>query len=1050
MKIQRFIQLLALCCCLWALPAQAKVKLPRLISDGIVFQRHAPIRVWGWADPRERVTLSFLGETYKARADKNGQWSITLPAQEAGGPYTLKVNELEVNNVLIGEVWLCSGQSNMETPMGRVAEMFPQEIAAINNPMIRHFKTALRHDVNGAADDLQGTWQEATPQHILDFSATAYFFGKYLYEHFKVPIGLFNSSVGGSPIEAWLSPEAANRFPDLKGQLKQLTDRALQDSVRQAMQALRNNAGNGRNGGGAAPVPPPPPVDAGAAKWMRADWDDADWAHIYMPGYLGEKNILFNNGVIWLRKTVELPPSWEGRSGYLRMGTLVESDSAFVNGQYVGSTGYQYPPRKYAIPAGVLKTGKNVIAIRLTGNSRGGFVEEKPYKLMAGTESIDLTGDWKYRIGLDSPPQPAWPRRGGAAALRIPVPGQNSPTALYNAMIAPAKAYTIKGVVWYQGEANAGQANYGERFEALVDTWRTTFDKPDLPVIYVQLPNFMKPERYQANSSWAVTRDIQRRSLAIPHTGMIVTLGLGEWNDIHPLNKRDVGYRLALQARRIAYGETGFVSHGPQFSRIEARRDGSLILTFDTDGSRIDSNLRLRGFFVAGTDGKYMEAEATPIAADKVKVWSNAVRWPQSVRYAWADNPMDANLKDVEGLPAGTFQAGIELPADTSSLPLVYDVENRGIDFPAPDMPTMDKLPAIETLPDPFAWSDGKGRSTDFADWSRHRAEIIRKLQHYEIGEKPAVDRRHIRASMDKDTLVVEITRNGQTLRLTAPITYPDERPDAATRYPAIIGIGSGNGSLPADIFNRRNIAQIAFNFTQVMSHTQKRGSEPINRLYPELEHIGAYSAWSWGISRLIDGLEMVGAKSGIDLKHLAVSGCSFAGKMALFAGALDERIALTIAQEPGGGGAAAWRVSETLGNVETLGRTNYAWFMESMAQFKEQNIARLPIDHHELCALVAPRALLMLGNTDYEWLADEAGYVSCQAARKVWEQFGIASRMGFSIVGGHPHCMVPDSQRPEVEAFVDRFLLGKKEADTDITFAPNFEKVDWEKWVKW
>jgi sialate O-acetylesterase len=1029
------------------LPAQAKVRLPQLISDGIVFQRNEPIRIWGWADPNERVTVSFMGTTAKTRANKSGHWTIELPAQQAGGPYTLNVNELKVDNILIGEVWLCSGQSNMETPMGRVAEMFPQEIAAIDNPMIRHFKTALRYNVDGAADDLQGVWKEATQENILNFSATAYFFGKYLYEHFKVPIGLFNSSVGGSPIEAWLSPQAAKQFPDLAEQLQQLTDRALQDSAQQVMRKLREGA-RGRASAPAAGEQPKP-VDAGAGKWMRTDWNDTDWAQIYMPGYLSEKNVVFNNGVIWLRKTVELPPSWNGKSGYLRMGTMVDSDSAFVNGQFVGSTGYQYPPRKYAIPAGVLQTGKNVIAIRLTCNARGGgWVEEKPYQLMVGDESIDLTGDWKYSIGLDNPPAMSFmmQRRGGASFKMPPTPGQNSPTALYNAMIAPAKSYRFKGVVWYQGESNAGQKNYGKRFEALVDTWRTTFDNPDLPVLYVQLPNFMKPERYQAGSSWAVTRDIQRRSLGIPHTGMIVTLGLGEWNDIHPLNKRDVGYRLALQARRVAYGETGFVSYGPRFVGMEAARDGSLILTFDTDGSRIYSNLRLRGFVVAGTDGKYVEAEATPIAANKVKVWSRAVRWPVSVRYAWADNPMDANLKDTEGLPAGTFEASIAVPA-VSSLPLVYDVENRGADVPAPAMPPLDQLPAIETLPDPFAWSNGSGRSTDFADWSRHRAEIIQKLQHYEIGEKPAVDRRNIRASMDGDTLIVEVTRNGQTLRLSAHITYPA---GGAAPYPAIIGIGQGSGSLPADIFTGRNVAQIAFNFTQVMSHTQKRGSEPINRLYPELEEIGAYSAWPWGVSRIIDGLELLGSKSRIDLKHLAVSGCSFAGKMALFAGALDERIALTIAQEPGGGGAAAWRVSETLGNVETLGRTNYAWFLESMAQFKEKNVDRLPIDHHELCALIAPRALLVLGNTDYEWLADEAGYVSCQAARKVWETFGIANRMGFSILGGHPHCMVPDAQRPEVEAFVDRFLLGKNEAITDITFAPMFEKVDWKRWINW
>ncbi|MFR5959643.1 MAG: glycosyl hydrolase family 8 [Bacteroides stercoris] len=251
-------------------------------------------------------------------------------------------------------------------------------------------------------------------------------------------------------------------------------------------------------------------------------------------------------------------------------------------------------------------------------------------------------------------------------------------------------------------------------------------------------------------------------------------------------------------------------------------------------------------------------------------------------------------------------------------------------------------------------------------------------------------------------------------------------------------------------MFDKRKIAQITFDFTQVMSHTQKRGNEPINRLYPEQTEMGSYCAWSWGISRLIDGLEKVEKKSRIDLSHLAISGCSFAGKMALFAGAFDERIALTIAQEPGGGGVNAWRVSETLENVETLGRTNYAWFLESMRQFAGKNVNRLPIDHHELAALIAPRALLVLGNTDYEWLAEESNYVSCQAARMVWKAFGIEDRMGFSIQGGHMHCMLPKSQYPEVEAFIDKFLLGKTDVDTFVTKADMFEDMDYLKWMPW
>ena len=381
-----------------------------------------------------------------------------------------------------------------------------------------------------------------------------------------------------------------------------------------------------------------------------------------------------------------------------------------------------------------------------------------------------------------------------------------------------------------------------------------------------------------------------------------------------------------------------------------------------------------------------------------------------------------------------------------TAIPLVYDKECANDNFRVPEMPAIDKLPEITTLPDPFAWADGSGRSTDFKDWELHRFEIARQLQHYELGMKPVVSKDSIEATLINDTLRVVVHENGETLLLTAPIKYPEGNGP----FPAIIGIGRPTGSLPVQLFDKRRIAQITFNFTQVMSHTQKRGNEPINRLYPDQTDMGAYCAWPWGISRLIDGLEKVGKKSRIDLSHLAVSGCSFAGKMALFAGAFDERIALTIAQEPGGGGVDAWRVSETLGNVETLGRTSYAWFLESMRQFAGKNVNRLPIDHHELAALIAPRALLVLGNTDYEWLAEESNYVSCQAARMVWKAFGIEDRMGFSIQGGHMHCMLPESQYPEVEAFIDKFLLGKTDVDTFVSKADMFEDVDYLKWMPW
>ncbi|MCR4859357.1 MAG: hypothetical protein K5910_01685 [Bacteroidales bacterium] len=379
--------------------------------------------------------------------------------------------------------------------------------------------------------------------------------------------------------------------------------------------------------------------------------------------------------------------------------------------------------------------------------------------------------------------------------------------------------------------------------------------------------------------------------------------------------------------------------------------------------------------------------------------------------------------------------------------PLVFFEENTAASYSAPSMPPLAELPVLESLPDPLAFADGSGRALKARDWERRRAEILAQLQHYEVGLKPATPRDCVQARMaDDTTLVVDVTVNGQTLTMHSVL----KRPDGPGPFPVIIGCGFGGpGSLPRPIFEERPIATVSFPFWEVMSHTQTRGNEPINRLYPELVEMGAYSAWPWGVSRLIDALELLGSESRLDLGHIAITGCSFAGKMALWAGAMDERIALTISQEPGGGGAAAWRVSETLGEVETLGRTNYAWFKESMRDFSDENVARLPMDHHELCALVAPRALLVIGNPDYVWLADPAGYVSCEAARRVWQQYGIADRMGYTFQGGHMHCGLPREQWPEVEAFVDRFLLGK-DVPTEVTTAPMYRDMDLDEWIKW
>lgn len=355
-------------------------------------------------------------------------------------------------------------------------------------------------------------------------------------------------------------------------------------------------------------------------------------------------------------------------------------------------------------------------------------------------------------------------------------------------------------------------------------------------------------------------------------------------------------------------------------------------------------------------------------------------------------------------------------------VPLVYEVENTGAGYAVPVMPTVADLPVIHELPDALEGVD------DFSDWSRRRSEIAAMIQHYGIGQKPAVNKEEqVKARMDADTLIVDVTVGGETLTLRSTIRYPKE---GVAPFPLMIG--TSGISLPRQMFDSIPLATMVYHERQVNSYSQwrrsgkQRGEYEFDRLYPHLKENGAYSQWAWGLSRLIDGLQLLGPEvTRIDTRHIGVTGCSYAGKMALFCGAFDERVALTIAQEPGGGGAAAWRVSHTMTDVESLERTDYNWFMESMRDnFKGDSVYRLPYDHHELCAMVCPRALLLLGNPDYKWLADSAMQVSAEAAHKVWERFGVGDRMAWDIVGGHPHCQLHESQYPVVREFIERFLL--------------------------
>ena len=380
--------------------------------------------------------------------------------------------------------------------------------------------------------------------------------------------------------------------------------------------------------------------------------------------------------------------------------------------------------------------------------------------------------------------------------------------------------------------------------------------------------------------------------------------------------------------------------------------------------------------------------------------------------------------------------------AIAQNVPLVYNVEHTGASMQKPPLLNVDQFLSVPMLTDPFAFSDGSRRVETLADWTLRRAEIIAEIEYYEIGVKP-VRPADIKATFINDTLSVFVTDRGKTITFVSNVVMPEGNGP----FPIIIGMNRPTGSLPADLFEGCIQIPYIHNQSAMYGRDAKKSDGPFFQMYPELELNGDYSAWSWGVSRLIDGIEIVQSAMKADLSRISVSGCSYAGKMALFAGALDERVALTIVQESGGGGVNSWRISDTLGEVETIRNTNYSWFKQVLKDNFNGQPDRLPYDHHELIALIAPRPVLILGNPDYVWMADESGYISTMAALEVWKAMGIEDRIGFDFSDQHPHCNPTDSQKEAIKAYINRFLFRKSDVNTTIRFAPRFVETDYRKW---
>ncbi|MFY0256339.1 sialate O-acetylesterase [Chitinophaga sp. 30R24] len=617
----------------------ATVRLPNIFGNNMVLQRDKPIPIWGWADKNEKITIQFHQQIKTIRADKNGQWKTSLDPEKAGGPYTLTVkgsNIITLQEILMGDVWICSGQSNMEFHVNGVINA-EKEKAQSANPAIRHFY--LPKDISNIpkTDVLKSAWMAANPETTGDFTAVGYFFAKALNEQLHVPIGLIHTSWGGTIAETWISREGlagSETFGELIKNTPVLNLDSLVTASRnqqfKTVQSLQNGL----------------PDSAMAASWYTENTTDQSWPQLKVPGAWEQQQLPDIDGIVWFRKNIQLSEADAGKAATLYLGHIDDNDITYVNGTKVGSTHAYNTPRVYQIPAGVLKTGKNVIAVSIedTGGNGGFSGPEDQLQLLVNNHQVPLSGDWAFQVAIIKPTANVGPN--------------SSSSLLYNAMIHPILPLAIKGVLWYQGESNASRAyQYRQTFPLLINDWRKLWQQGDFPFYFVQLASYNATNGNSKNgSSWAELREAQTQTLRIPNTGMAVITDIGETNDIHPKNKQEVGKRLAAIALHDTYGQNN-VYAGPVYQSMQVNGN-KVTIHFSNIGSGLvvhDKYGYIRGFEVAGADQQFHYAQAY-VDGDQVIVFSMAVDAPVAVRYGWADDNIEDNLFNKEGFPAGPFR----------------------------------------------------------------------------------------------------------------------------------------------------------------------------------------------------------------------------------------------------------------------------------------------------------------------------------------------------------------------------------------------------------
>jgi sialate O-acetylesterase len=618
----------------------ADVTLPYILSDNMVLQRDVPVNIWGWAKPGERVTVAIAGQKVTVKTGTNGEWKAGLKPIPAGGPYELTIsgkNTLVLKNILAGDVWVCGGQSNMEWPLSQSRNWIADK-SSVGNPKIRLFYVPKNMSMKPLPNTKEARWEPCNAESAAAFSAIGYYFGKNLAQQIDVPIGLINSNWGGTDIETWISLETMYMDKDYAASIEKMKTANLDEMQKEAERKIREwqNAINNEDPGI-------------VSKWYSPEYNASDWSLMRLPQAWEGAGLPGLDGVVWFRKEFKLSAGEADKEVGISLGPIDDSDECYINGKLTGKTENRYDfPRVYKVPPGLLKEGVNVICIKVidTGGGGGLWGMDNQLYVEVGGNKISLAGDWFYKVGLNLP-----------APQNVSSPN-SLPSLLYNGMINPLVNFPIKGVIWYQGENNAGNyMKYRELFPAMIKDWRSKWNIGDFTFLFVQLANYMEPPQVPQQSSWAGLREAQTMTLSVPKTGMAVIIDIGEAKDIHPRNKDDVGYRLSLAALKIAYGKD-IVYSGPIFKSMEINGDKA-ILEFDHTGSGLavrDKYGYLKSFAVAGSDKKFEWAKATVAPGNKVIVTCDKVKAPVAVRYAWADNPDDANLYNLEGLPASPFR----------------------------------------------------------------------------------------------------------------------------------------------------------------------------------------------------------------------------------------------------------------------------------------------------------------------------------------------------------------------------------------------------------